>query len=321
MRPGGDVCGRKDYIRWSPKVYTDGIGGRSRHWSHAARDNMRRQMVKRSILIVLALTLLVSGCGMCCVGARPLAMGGAFVGLADDANATYWNPAGLAGLPKSMATGMYTANNRDRINYLEYGAYTGKLPQSNAGFGVSFAAYRLGLGKYGLDEQTWLWVSGAYQAAKDTAIGLNVRFISDSISGVSSETALDLSFLKVVNEKWSFGLLIQDINESGIKDGSDLIAKHGRNVRPGIAYRYDESTVFTADIYDALNHSDAMALRFGAEKKLPNGLAVRGGFYGTGDCAAFTAGLGGRIGGVLVDGAVMTGDLENTILLSASTAY
>ena len=30
------------------------------------------------------------------VGARALGMGGAFVGLADDASAGYWNPAGLA---------------------------------------------------------------------------------------------------------------------------------------------------------------------------------------------------------------------------------
>ena len=29
-------------------------------------------------------------------GARPTAMGGAFVGKADDLNALYWNPAGLA---------------------------------------------------------------------------------------------------------------------------------------------------------------------------------------------------------------------------------
>ena len=32
------------------------------------------------------------------VGARPVAMGGAFVGLADDITALYYNPAGLAGL-------------------------------------------------------------------------------------------------------------------------------------------------------------------------------------------------------------------------------
>ena len=30
------------------------------------------------------------------VGARALGMGGAFAGLADDASAAYWNPAGLA---------------------------------------------------------------------------------------------------------------------------------------------------------------------------------------------------------------------------------
>ena len=30
------------------------------------------------------------------VGARPIGLGGAFVGISDDADAVFWNPAGLA---------------------------------------------------------------------------------------------------------------------------------------------------------------------------------------------------------------------------------
>ncbi|MFH0778828.1 MAG: type IX secretion system membrane protein PorP/SprF [Candidatus Eisenbacteria bacterium] len=40
------------------------------------------------------------------VGARPLAIGGAFVGVADDANAVVWNPAGLTQKVSLEATGM-----------------------------------------------------------------------------------------------------------------------------------------------------------------------------------------------------------------------
>jgi len=42
------------------------------------------------------------------VGARPTAMGGAFVAVADDANAIYWNPAGLARLEGSVVSFNYS---------------------------------------------------------------------------------------------------------------------------------------------------------------------------------------------------------------------
>ncbi len=41
------------------------------------------------------------------VGARPIAMGNAFVGLADDANSIYYNPAGLGLLTRNELTGTY----------------------------------------------------------------------------------------------------------------------------------------------------------------------------------------------------------------------
>jgi hypothetical protein len=51
-----------------------------------------------------------------CWGARPLSMGGAFTGVADDVNAVYWNPAGLVHWQKSGVTSMFVTD-RDAINY------------------------------------------------------------------------------------------------------------------------------------------------------------------------------------------------------------
>jgi len=74
-------------------------------------------------------------------GARALGMGGAFVGVANDATAAYWNPAGLtwAGIGRWEVTGMYTGGmNVDRNhNYLalsrnsDWGGYA--LQWNNAG--------------------------------------------------------------------------------------------------------------------------------------------------------------------------------------------
>ena len=40
-------------------------------------------------------------------GVRPLGMGGAFVSLADDGSAIYWNPAGISQIKKSEVTAMH----------------------------------------------------------------------------------------------------------------------------------------------------------------------------------------------------------------------
>jgi long-chain fatty acid transport protein len=57
---------------------------------------MKKKWLVLSILFVLVAGLLANGLSLNSPGPRALAMGGAFVGLADDASAIYWNPAALA---------------------------------------------------------------------------------------------------------------------------------------------------------------------------------------------------------------------------------
>ncbi len=277
---------------------------------------MEETVRMKVIVVVLGLCLLFASVAcMACVGARPLAMGGAFIGLADDANATYWNPAGLALLSKPEATWMHTTTNRDEINYQDYLAYATKLQNNGMGLGFSYIGYNL----LGVEDQSWFWVSGAYPF-KGGYAGLNVKFVSDSMDGVDTDMGIDLSFLRQINEKWSAGVLIQNLNEPVTQGGPDRLVWK-RNIRPGVAYRYDHDTVLTADIYDILDSCDAFALRFGAERILKNGLAVRAGYYGISGGGAFTFGAGGKVGRTQVDAALMTGDLDNTVLLSATNKF
>src|SRR5581483_6616329 len=55
------------------------------------------------------------------VGARAVGMGGAFTSIADDATSLYWNPAGLAQIPRAAATFMHETYPAS-ISF-DYGAY------------------------------------------------------------------------------------------------------------------------------------------------------------------------------------------------------
>lgn len=61
------------------------------------------------------------------VGARAMGFGGAFTAIADDATATYWNPAGLVQVEHIEVTFMYAANMAvDRnLNYVGYAQWLG----------------------------------------------------------------------------------------------------------------------------------------------------------------------------------------------------
>lgn len=67
------------------------------------------------------------------VGARPLGMGKAFLGVADDASAIFLNPAGLAMEPSLKVISM-TGKLLEDINYISLGA-SGKSPYGIFGFG------------------------------------------------------------------------------------------------------------------------------------------------------------------------------------------
>ena len=83
----------------------------------------------------------VAGSGLkLSTGARPEGMGGAFVGLADDVSALFWNPAGLANLTASEVSVMHTSYLAD-TSY-EVAAYT--FPVSvlgTGGIGVNLLDY------------------------------------------------------------------------------------------------------------------------------------------------------------------------------------
>lgn len=70
------------------------------------------RMLKR-VLISFLIIALAAESAFALFGTRPMGMGGAFTAVADDANAPYWNPAGLALNPEVSLTGSTMTNNRN----------------------------------------------------------------------------------------------------------------------------------------------------------------------------------------------------------------
>lgn len=270
-----------------------------------------------SLMVLAVLVLATAQSGFACVGARALAMGGAFVGLADDVSTTYWNPAGLVQLPNKAGqtdfTWMHTATNRDKINYQEFWSFAAPAtPRGKSMVGMGVIQENIGGG----DELYWTWVSLATPLGSKLSLGTNLKLLSEFVLGAnpdSSETFVDLALFSRINDRVSAGLLVQNIFDS-------LDAPAMDNWRPGLAFRPDSNSVVSLELYDATNNFGLQALRAGYERILKNGWAVRGGWYmiGKDGMEALTFGAGkvmGRSGGTALDLAVMTGDVD-TILLS-----
>ncbi len=70
------------------------------------------------IMLVLVMTTgaFANGLSLNSIGTRALSMGGAMVGLADDATAIYWNPAGISNVPGAFV-GVYVTGITPSANY------------------------------------------------------------------------------------------------------------------------------------------------------------------------------------------------------------
>ena len=126
------------------------------------------------------------------VGARAMGMGSAYVAIADDPTALYWNPAGLAAVTKTQVTAMHNEWIQDfRQEFVAVGAKAGP---GGLGFGFSgFYADELErrdetgvfLGHFGFND---IAITGAYgmRVAKALDAGLSLRYVREMIDGVDA---------------------------------------------------------------------------------------------------------------------------------------
>jgi len=294
---------------------------------------MKRVMVvSAALLLVLSAVALADGIGAFSafkngIGARALAMGGAFVAVADDATAVDWNPAGLAQLSDTRLSGMSTDLFGLGITHQYVGATT------------SFADLGIGLGweRASIDGQvidgsgglgsSFTWTEQAFVGSLATNVmgiamaGANVKYyLADSGLGDSaSGFGFDLGLLVSLGDMFVIGVNAKDLAGSTIEwDGGATDVVSGVYTA-GLAMKLaDDMLILAADVdFDGSSLGDT---HVGVEFNVIDELALRGGVVLTDNFQEyyFTVGAGINVAGLYVDAAyILEETLGNTLVLSA----
>ena len=293
---------------------------------------MKRVMVlSLSLIMVLSAVALADGIGAfdafkSGIGARALAMGGAFVAVANDATAVVWNPAGLAQLNDTRLAGMSTDLYGMGITHQYVGAVT------------TFANLGIGLGweRVAIDSQVvdgagglgaaFTWVEQAIIGSLATNVldiamaGANVKYyLADSGLGDSaSGFGFDVGLLIGLGDMFVIGVNACDLGGSTVEwDGGTTDVINGLYT-VGLAMKLaDDKLILAADVDFG---ADLGNTHVGVEFSVIDELALRGGVVLTDDFQDyyFTVGAGINVAGLYVDAAyILEETLGNTLVLSA----
>lgn len=218
------------------------------------------------------------------VGARAMALGGAFTGVADDPSASYWNPAGLAQLDNLSFMAVHHRMSLDRtFNFM-----SAAVP---VGYSGSFALSWIGLGISGIEGRTSnsadpdfifsnndnaLLLSYAHRITGFFFAGINLKLIYQKLYNADAFGAgFDASFLIKASDDIRIGFTAQDLGTrtrwlSGREENFPMV------LRSGISFRLLEHLMLAVDAFKAGDNSPSFAL--GAEYRAANHVPVRLGY-------------------------------------------
>ena len=217
------------------------------------------------------------------VGAKPMASGGAFGTISDDANALYFNPAGIGkvdGLEILTTGGLWFQN-----IYYGYLGVVKSMPGINSSIG--FSALYLGVDDIpGYDDtgnpidshnaiDMGIGVTYALNLGDNLSLGITGKYINESLETFTATAFdMDIGLRFAMGSNMILGCAVQNLLQSEVKfisEGYPL----ARNIRAGIGYRLN--TVMLG--MDVTSGSDSGTdLRFGGEYVYNNIVFLRAGY-------------------------------------------
>lgn len=249
------------------------------------------------------------------VGVRPISMGKAFVAIADDASAGYWNPSGLAKLSDPQFSFMYS----NPMNYdvlgsggvkdIGYHTLSAAYPTHYGSIGLNFAYLSVGdiqvvedasgpTGETFQDKEMGFILSYANSITEQVKLGLNLKYIQqDLFDQKGSGVGMDIGALYEPMYNLMIGVMAQDLIKPSITLKDESYAPP-RKVAFGMSYKLlDDRILLAAGMDKAGGKSPKFHL--GAEGHPVKDFAIRGGY--TSDTGELSAGIGFRISIIQLD--------------------
>lgn len=190
------------------------------------------------------------------VGARALALGGAFSAIADDPSAVYWNPAGIAQLHHAGFIASYHSMPLERSFYFVGAA----VPlRRSASIGVSWIGWNVSNieGRTGNtaepdfifnNNENALVATYAHQLGSSFELGGNLKVIFQNLyTGNSTGWGMDLAALFRPMNNLRLGLALQDIN-TATKWSTGLREKFPMTMRLGAAINISTSVQLALEL-------------------------------------------------------------------------
>ena len=276
-------------------------------------------------------------------GARPLGMGSAFVAISDDATAVYWNPAGLARLPRRETQVQHAEQFGGTVNH---DVFTLAAPASIGGLGIGLL--RLGVDgilltaledpsrPLGPDNRPVvsrvvgtsdysLYLSYGRLIRPDLSIGASLKLIWRNLSaGNGSGYGIDLGLHYTPGAGFSCGLAVRNLTRTRIAFDSGAADRIPPSLLLGVAYTRSLPAIDSRLTWSVSTHigeeksglEDVEGIQAGVEYRFKDLLAFRTGAEGD----HLTAGAGLRLYRRFgLDLAFLeNGQLDNTYRISAS---
>jgi tetratricopeptide (TPR) repeat protein len=265
------------------------------------------------------------------VGARAIGMGEAYVGVAEEGIAAFWNPAGLSQVNRPQLSAMHADLNLDRkYDFINFAAPANE----KVTWGVSWIhsaiegiERRAGLNDVGYnpgdlmgyfdDKENALFGSVAFKSTDRLSLGASLKYLSHDLYQNSADgLGLDLGMLYKANQDFSVGVAIKEIGASlkwdtasGRKDDVPL------NATLGFMYTPLEKVRMALDI-NKIEDLDTK-VNFGVEGDISSAVALRAGVH-DGD---LTAGIGVKIKDWAMDYAFAEQELGDIHRISGSILF
>lgn len=260
-------------------------------------------------------------------GARATALGNAYVAVANDATAVYWNPAGLNQLEQKSVSVMH-AIWFENI-YYDWVSYVQPTSIGTFGVGIQYLSYGsitqtddtgLNIGTFNPNDMAGT-ISYARKVS-DIMLGVNVKYISSKITKTATAVAGDIGAMyKLMDDKLSLGLAVSNVGtKMKFIDEADSLPMA---VKVGGAYNIKDNWLVAVDV--TAPNDNALIVGGGTEYncKISDKVSIAGrvGYNSESkDVTGFkglTAGIGGKYGDYALDYAfVPFGDLGDTHRIS-----